>query len=108
MKHELLKDLKNALSENNYLINLIFDDCNIDDIGMGYINKGLENNHSLKTISLINNYITSKVIPSLLNAIEKSKIIKKIYLDENNGLSSKYIQEIDKKVNLNENNFIPI
>ena len=73
---------------------------------MSYINKGLENNHSLKTISIINNNATSKAIPGLLNAIDKSKIIKKIYLDENNGLNSKYIQEIDKKVKENENNFI--
>ena len=107
MKHDLLKYLKNALSENTYLNNLIFDDCSIDDIGMSYINKGLENNHSLKTLSLINNYVTAKTIPALLNAIEKSKIIKKIYLDENNGLNSKYIQEINKKVNQNEYNFIP-
>ena len=74
---------------------------------MNYINKGLENNHSLKTISLINNYVTAKVISPLLSAIEKSKIIKKIYLDENNGLNSKYIHEIDKKTSLNESNFIP-
>ena len=41
MKHELLKELQNALSNNHYLINLILDDCNIDDIGMSFINKGL-------------------------------------------------------------------
>ena len=108
MKHELLKELQNSLSSNHYLINLILDDCNIDDIGMSFISKGLENNHMLKSISLINNYVTLKAIPALINAIEKSKIIKKIYLDENNGLNYKYINEIDKILNLNENNFIPI
>ena len=108
MKHELLKELQNALSINHYLINLILDDCNIDDIGMSFISKGLENNHMLKSFSLTNNYITLKSIPALINAIEKSKIIKKIYLDENNGLNYKYINEIDKILNLNENNFIPI
>ena len=107
MKHELLKELKNILIENHCLINLILDDCNIDDIGMKYISKGLENNHILKSISLMNNYITLKAIPELITAIEKSKIIKKIYLDENNGLNNKYINEIEKVLNLNENNFIP-
>lgn len=107
MKNDLLKELCSVLSENHYLLNLILDDCNIDDIGMNYINKGLENNHILKTLSLNNNYLTLKAIPGLLNSIEKSKIIKKIYLEENNGLNSKYINEIEKKLYLNENNFIP-
>ena len=107
MKQDLLKQLKKVLSENHYLINLILDDSNIDDIGMNFINKGLENNHSLKTLSLTNNFISSKAIPELINAIRKSKIIKKIFLDENNGLNPKYINEANKKkLNFNENNFI--
>ena len=48
----------------------------------------------LKSISLINNYVTLKAIPALINAIVKSKIIKKIYLNENNGLNNRYINEI--------------
>lgn len=107
MKHELLKELNNTLNENSYLINLFLDDCNIDDIGMNFIIKGLENNHSLKTISLNTNYVSSKSIPGLIKAIEKSKIIVNIYLNENNGLNDKYIQEIQKRLNSNENNYIP-
>ena len=107
MKQDLLKQLKKVLSENHYLINLILDDSNIDDIGMNFMNKGLENNHSLKTLRLTNNFISSKAIPELINAIRKSKIIKKIFLDENNGLNPKYINEANKKkLNFNENNFI--
>ena len=74
---------------------------------MSYINKGLENNHILTTLSLNNNYLTMKSIPGLINAIEKSQIIKKIYLNQSNGLNSKYINEIDKVLSLNENNFLP-
>ena len=107
MKHDLLRELSYAISENKYLLNIIFDDCNIDDIGMSYINKGLENNHILTTLSLNNNYLTMKSIPGLINAIEKSQIIKKIYLNQSNGLNSKYINEIDKVLSLNENNFLP-
>jgi len=107
MKHDLLRELSYAINENKYLLNIIFDDCNIDDIGMSYINKGLENNHILKTLSLNNNYLTMKSIPALINAIEKSKIIKKIYLNQSNGLNIKYINEIDKVLSLNEDNFLP-
>ena len=107
MKQDLLKALKKVLSENYHLMHLILDDCNIDDIGMDFISKGLENNHFLKSLSLTNNFISSKAIPQLLNSIGKSKIIKKIYLDENNGLNSKYINEVNKKLNCNECNFIP-
>jgi Ran GTPase-activating protein (RanGAP) involved in mRNA processing and transport len=108
MKHDLLKLLTNILNDNHYLTQLIMDDCNIDDIGMNFINKGLENNHTLKTLSLNNNYLTLKAIPGLSNAIEKSKIIKKIYLEENGGLNAKYINEIEQKLYQNEKNFIPI
>lgn len=108
MKHDLLKLLTNILNDNHYITQLIMDDCNIDDIGMNFINKGLENNHTLKTLSLNNNYLTLKAIPGLSNAIEKSKIIKKIYLEENGGLNAKYINEIEEKLYQNEKNFIPI
>jgi hypothetical protein len=43
----------------------------------------------------------------LLYSIEKSKIIKKINLNQNNGLNIKYINEIEKILSLNENNFVP-
>ena len=107
MKHELLKELSKVLNENCYLINLFLDDCSIDDIGMNFISKGLENNHSLKTLSLNSNYVSSKAISGLIKAIEKSKIIQNINLAENNGLNNKYIQEIQKILNLNETNYIP-
>jgi len=107
MKHDLLRELSYAISENKYLLNINFDDCNIDDIGMSYINKGLENNHILKTLSLNNNYLTMKSIPALINSIEKSEIIKKINLNQSNGLNIKYINEIDKVLSLNEDNFLP-
>ena len=107
MKHDLLKGLTNVLNDNNNLIHLIMDDCNIDDIGMTFINKGLENNHTLKTLSINNNYLTSKAISGLTNAIEKSKIINKICLEENSGLNVKYINEIEQKLYSNEKNFIP-
>lgn len=107
MKHNLLKELTYALNKNCHLINANFDDCNIDDIGMNFINKGLENNHTLQTLSLNNNYLTMKSIPGLLESIEKSKKIKKIYLNENNGLNSKYINEVENILKLNEKTFIP-
>lgn len=107
MKNELLKELSYCISENHYLINIILDDCNIDDIGMYYINRGLENNHLLKTLSLNNNFLTMKCIHGLINSIERSKVIEKIYLKQNNGLNRKYINEVERVLILNEKNFIP-
>ena len=72
MKHDLLKGLTNVLNDTNNLVHLIMDDCNVDGICMTFINKGLENNHTLKTLSINNNYLTSKAISGLINAIEKS------------------------------------
>jgi Ran GTPase-activating protein (RanGAP) involved in mRNA processing and transport len=40
MKNPLLRELSYVLCGNKYLENLIIDDCNIDDIGMSFINKG--------------------------------------------------------------------
>ena len=107
MKNPLLRELSYVVGGNKYLENLIMDDCNIDDIGMSFINKGLENNHTLKTLSLNGNYVTMKSIHGLLYSIEKSKIIKKVNLNDNNGLNVKYINEIEKVLSLNENNFVP-
>ena len=43
---------------------------------MTFINKGLENNHTLKTLSINNNYLTSKAISGLINAIEVKLLTK--------------------------------
>lgn len=107
MKNEILKVLTNSIISNNFLINLFLDNCNIDDIGMSFINKGLEKNHQIKTLSLNNNYLTSKCIPGLIKGIEKSAIINKIYLIENKSLNKKYIYEIEKQLSANKSNFIP-
>ena len=107
MKNSLLKELSYVFGGNKHLENLIMDDCNIDDIGMSFINKGLENNHTLKKLSLNSNYLTIKSIQGLLFSIEKSKIIKNISLNQNNGLNAKYINEIEKVLSLNQNNFVP-
>ena len=107
MKNPLLRELSYVLGGNKNLENLIMDDCNIDDIGMSFINKGLEINHTLKSLSLNCNYVTMKSIHGLLYSIEKSKIIKKVNLNQNNGLNVKYINEIEKALSLNENNFVP-
>jgi hypothetical protein len=107
MKNPLLRELSYVIGGNKYLENLIMDDCNIDDIGMSFINKGLEINHTLKSLSLNCNYVTMKSIHGLLYSIEKSKIIKKVNLNQNNGLNVKYINEIEKVLSLNENNFVP-
>ncbi len=37
------------MPKNKYLINIFFDDYNIDDIGATYINKVFGNNHILKS-----------------------------------------------------------
>ena len=107
MKNPLLRELSYVIGGNIFLENLIMDDCNIDDIGMSFINKGLELNHTLKSLSLNGNYVSMKSIQGLLYSIEKSKIIKKINLNQNNGLNVKYINEIEKVLSLNENNFVP-
>ena len=73
---------------------------------MNYINKNLENNHSLLTLSLNYNFITKKSITGLENAINKSKIIKNIYLYENKELNINLINQIQNALKNNNNIYI--
>ena len=73
---------------------------------MNYINKNLENNHSLLTLSLNHNFITKKSITGLENAINKSKIIKNIYLYENKELNINLINQIQNALKNNNNIYI--
>ena len=107
MKKEILEELGNAIQNNNTLQNMYLDDCNIDDNGINYIIKGLENNHSLKFFSLSNNYITKKYINNFVISIEKSGIINKINLNDNNGLSNVEINRLQNVLNQNKTNFYP-
>ena len=107
MKKEALNELGKVLSENINLRNLYLNGCNIDDIGMNYINNNLENNHSLLTLSLNNNFITKKSISALENAIINSKIIKYIYLYENRELNINLINQIQNALKNNNNIYIP-
>ena len=95
-----------VLINNINLRNLYLNECNIDDIGMNYINKNLENNHSLLTLSLNHNFITKKSITGLENAINKSKIIKNIYLYENKELNINLINQIQNALKNNNNIYI--
>ena len=104
MKKEALNELGKVLIDNTNLRNLYLNECNIDDMGMNYINKNLENNHALLTLSLNNNFITKKSISGLENAIIKSKIIKYIYLYENKELNNKLINQIQNALKNNNNN----
>ena len=104
MKKEALNELGKVLIDNTNLRNLYLNECNIDDMGMNYINKNLENNHALLTLSLNNNFITKKSISGLENAIIKSKIIKYIYLYENKELNNKLINQIQTALKNNNNN----
>ena len=103
MRKEILNELGKVLSENIYLKNFILNQCNIDDIGMNYINKNLENNHSLMTLSLNHNFITKKSISGLENAIIKNSVIKHVYLYENNELNNKMINQIEMALKKNIN-----
>lgn len=103
MRKEILNELGKVLSENIYLKNFILNQCNIDDIGMNYINKNLENNHSLMTLSLNHNFITKKSISGLENAIIKNSVIKHVYLYENNELNNKMINQIEIALKKNIN-----
>ena len=106
MKKEALNELGKVLIDNTNLRNLYLNECNIDDMGMNYINKNLENNHALLTLSLNNNFITKKSISGLENAIIKSKIIKYIYLYENKELNNKLINQIQNALKNNNNIYI--
>ena len=101
MKKEILNDLGKVLSDNTNLISLFLNECNIDDIGMNYINNNLAKNHFLQTLSLNHNFITKKSISGLENSIQKSKVIKHIYLYENNDLNIKLINQIDNALKRN-------
>ena len=101
MKKEILNEIGKVFSDNIYLKNFILNECNIDDIGMNYINKNLENNHSLMTLSLNHNFITKKSISGLENAIIKNGIIKHVYLYENEELNFKMINQIEKALKNN-------
>ena len=103
MRKEILNELGKVLSENIYLKNFILNQCNMDDIGMNYINKNLENNHSLMTLSLNHNFITKKSISGLENAIIKNSVIKHVYLYENNELNNKMINQIEIALKKNIN-----
>jgi uncharacterized protein (UPF0212 family) len=103
MRKEILNELGKVLSENIYLKNFILNQCNIDDIGMNYINKNLENNHSLMTLSLNHNFVTKKSISGLENAIIKNSVIKHVYLYENNELNNKMINQIEMALKKNIN-----
>ena len=106
MKKETLNELGKVLINNINLRNLYLNECNIDDIGMNYINTNLENNHSLLTLSLNHNFITKKSITGLENAINKSKIIKNIYLYENKELNINLINQIQNALKNNNNIYI--
>ena len=101
IKKEILNDLGKVLSDNTNLISLFLNECNIDDIGMNYINNNLAKNHFLQTLSLNHNFITKKSISGLENSIQKSKVIKHIYLYENNDLNIKLINQIDNALKRN-------
>ena len=106
MKKEILIDLGKVLSDNINLINLVLNECNIDDIGMNYINNNLGKNHSLQTLSLNHNFITKKSISGLENSIQKSMVIKHVYLYENNDLNIKLINQIENALKNNNRVYI--
>ena len=110
MKKETLNELGNVLKSNSFLKKFILNECNIDDIGMNYINNNLEKNHSLITLSLNHNFITKKSISGLENAITMNGIIKNVYLYENDELNIKLINQIENalKNNYNINNNLKI
>ena len=101
MRKEILNELGKVINDNKNLKNLILNECNMDDIGMNYINNNLEKNHSLITLSMNRNFITKKSIPGLENAIIKSGVIKNIYLFENHELNIKMIKQIENALKNN-------
>ena len=107
MKKEILEEIRDEIRKNTTLQYLYLDDCNVDDIGINYIIKGLENNHILKVLSLNNNYITKKHINNLISSIEKSGIINKINLNDNKNLSAVEINKLQNVLNKNIKNFYP-
>ena len=101
MRKEILNELGKVINDNKNIKNLILNECNMDDIGMNYINNNLEKNHSLITLSMNRNFITKKSIPGLENAIIKSGVIKNIYLFENHELNIKMIKQIENALKNN-------
>ena len=104
MKQEILNELGKVLANNNKIRNLFLNECNIDDIGMNFINSNLEKNHSLIALCLNHNFISKKSIPGLENAIQKNKVIKNITLYENVELDIKDINQIETLLKNNEKN----
>ena len=94
MNKNVLTDIVNFFKENKKLLNLILDDTRIDDTGINFICQGIGLNHSIKKLSLKNNFITEEYIELLIDNIKNNKIIRKIEL-EGNGISKKGIEYIN-------------
>ena len=94
MNKNVLTDIVNFFKENKKLLNLILDDTRIDDTGINFICQGIGLNHSIKKLSLKNNFITEEYIDLLIDNIKNNKIIRKIEL-EGNGISKKGIEYVN-------------